>query len=558
MFSKNSRSLCFTAVLLILVTGRAADEMETVSSSFMQKGLRSIKTKVNTEVQQEIKSDSSTEEDDVSAGVCALADLAQTSTPLTCTDCHSAQSEKLEKALISEIKDAFGGNHAQLTEQRLKKVEGDIWPLFSTLPQEAGGLGLSAARYLVHQYFLRKYRWYIRGLNPAGDSRKDESVEEAVRGHVAGQLLEVLEKEVGTSGLGLRVLSVFVATLEHLIHSDERERFKATWKLHKLSTASTTDTATLVSVLEMFVGHYLYTSQQRRSGYALTWDKAKQELNAMKRAYDGWEDIEGYIKDAVDKVPKPISLNNSISAADEVLNNFNRVSGAMCGTLKHHLMSGAQGSGQPLLRDLRAKSMDFFRETDNYLQALGALDNTDPFRTKVLVPNYLYGPSNCDGTTSFYDLCCPNECEMKLERLESLMASNLKKNSASAIEEALEVQLSEEQRQTLTAITQHGHSFLHGGPFAKFLHTVFPSECPRPRLDDFSSKDGDSVPDAHMSFQKAALLERWSMTRSELNEIENEVLHSLEEDLEAVDIQEAPAVVQEPIRLTTNLRGGRR
>lgn len=52
-----------------------------------------------------------------------------------------------------------------------------------------------------------------------------------------------------------------------------------------------------------------------------------------------------------------------------------------------------------------------------YLRELGALEERE-----VLMPNYILGPSNCDGTTSFYDLCCPNACEVHKGHLErSLM-----------------------------------------------------------------------------------------------------------------------------------------
>ena len=37
-----------------------------------------------------------------------------------------------------------------------------------------------------------------------------------------------------------------------------------------------------------------------------------------------------------------------------------------------------------------------------YLRELGALEDQE-----VLMPNYMLGPSNCDGTTSFYDLWLP-------------------------------------------------------------------------------------------------------------------------------------------------------
>ena len=60
---------------------------------------------------------------------------------------------------------------------------------------------------------------------------------------------------------------------------------------------------------------------------------------------------------------------------------------------------------------------DLFRESLAYLRELGALEEMD-HEFHVLMPNYMLGPSNCDGTTSFYDLCCPNACEVHKGHLE--------------------------------------------------------------------------------------------------------------------------------------------
>eukprot|EP00933_Yihiella_yeosuensis_P004840 TRINITY_DN10923_c0_g1_i1.p1 TRINITY_DN10923_c0_g1~~TRINITY_DN10923_c0_g1_i1.p1 ORF type:complete len:565 (+),score=126.83 TRINITY_DN10923_c0_g1_i1:105-1799(+) len=558
--------LCLSILFILCSSGAEAaggswSEASVAAVSLMQKGLRSMKTDVNTESRSVVSEnefsddDESCSADGLSPGVCALAGLARSSASSSCIDCQQSQSNRLERALISEIEAALGGRHADLTESRLKGYEDEIWPLYVTLPKEAhasGGLGLSAARYLLHQFFLRKHRWYVRGLNPAGDSRKDESIEEALRGHVAGQLLELLEKEVGKSGLGLRVMAVFVATLEHLIHGDERERFKQAWKVHELKPETIPDDSTLTSVLEVYMGHYIFTSQEDRNGYALTLKKARDEIKALESSYDGWSDIKGFIKDAVNKLGKSGNLNTSMTAADEVLENFNKVSAALCVDLTKHLTTLPEGiTGKVPLSHLRiASGMEFFRESTTYLRDLGALDETDPSKPRVLLPNYIHGPSNCDGTTSFYDLCCPNECEQRLQQFELLVASNPDKDSASLIAEVIEFEseLSEEQKQQLRELVHRksDHAFLHGRPFAQFLHETFPGECPRPRTEDFSSEIGDSVPDAHMSFQKAALLETWTMTPEEARrEVQ---MYTAQENGDLKNAQ--------PFRLASNLRGG--
>ena len=59
-----------------------------------------------------------------------------------------------------------------------------------------------------------------------------------------------------------------------------------------------------------------------------------------------------------------------------------------------------------------------------YLRQLGALEGEEFHMFHVLTPNYMLGPSNCDGTTSFYDLCCPNACEVHKGHLERAMMAD--------------------------------------------------------------------------------------------------------------------------------------
>ena len=75
----------------------------------------------------------------------------------------------------------------------------------------------------------------------------------------------------------------------------------------------------------------------------------------------------------------------------------------------------------PLKLLIRTSPGDLFRESVEYLRQLGALEGEE---FHVLMPNYMLGPSNCDGTTSFYDLCCPNACEVHKGHLERAMMAD--------------------------------------------------------------------------------------------------------------------------------------
>merc|ERR1719321_1151987 len=59
-----------------------------------------------------------------------------------------------------------------------------------------------------------------------------------------------------------------------------------------------------------------------------------------------------------------------------------------------------------------------FQESIPYLRQLGALDETDADDQKVIIANYLGSQANCIGTSSFYSVCCMDECEGLLVHLE--------------------------------------------------------------------------------------------------------------------------------------------
>ena len=53
------------------------------------------------------------------------------------------------------------------------------------------------------------------------------------------------------------------------------------------------------------------------------------------------------------------------------------------------------------------------------MRDLGALDETSRWHgSQVVIPNYLLGPNNCIVSSTYYNVCCVNECEAKLKRVE--------------------------------------------------------------------------------------------------------------------------------------------
>merc|ERR1719159_2237172 len=64
-----------------------------------------------------------------------------------------------------------------------------------------------------------------------------------------------------------------------------------------------------------------------------------------------------------------------------------------------------------------------FLETKEYLRGLGALDESSKvLGPQVLIPNYVYGMSNCLTSTPYYSVCCINACEGLLQQIEMQVA----------------------------------------------------------------------------------------------------------------------------------------
>eukprot|EP00440_Ansanella_granifera_P069967 gb/GFBE01075911.1/.p1 GENE.gb/GFBE01075911.1/~~gb/GFBE01075911.1/.p1 ORF type:complete len:538 (+),score=144.13 gb/GFBE01075911.1/:1-1614(+) len=515
--------------LALAVDAQPVQAPSLMQSSSRLRGAKAAPAEVTRQIiagQRYSDDDESCSAEGITPGVCALASLAKPPTsPASLAsragaDCDKQESaDRLERALLAEIESAMMGNHTGFDAAKLQSLEQELNPIFATLPHEQpadgkpGGLGFAAARYLLHQHFLRQHSWHVRGLNPVGDGRQPPDAKEALRSRVAGHLLEVMEKKAGKTGLDLKMLAIFVATLEHLLHGDQQERLKQAWSVHGLQPEGSTNFQGLVSVLEVYMAHYVYISQKADSGYAHTFGQALMEVKTIARIYGGWSKIDTFIQEQASKRLQSsgakLFFNDAAVAADEVLLLFQEVSGAMCHDMEKTFQQFTGGKeGRVKLADLRhAESGDLFRESVEYLTELGALDESEK-EPYVFMPNYMLGPSNCDGTTSFYDLCCPNACESHKEQLEralvgaanhvSVISDIVQQRSGSAVPADMRGRLDE------LAQSNGGNVLIHGRAFADWLHKVFPRECPRPRAADFKGMAGDMLPDAATELQPVA------------------------------------------------------
>jgi len=174
-----------------------------------------------------------------------------------------------------------------------------------------------------------------------------------------------------------------------------------------------------------------------------------------------------------------------------------------CHKLKNQLVEMEdEGTGRvPLSRFYRGGlNGDWtFAESVEYLRKVGALDETNPKRISVVIPSWIQSPSNCFAGSSFYSVCCSDECEGLLGHVEEeVKGPSAPPSQIAAVVSGLQSEtvhaprnLSEVLLGRLEQISElhHGAVPLHGRLFAQWMHHAYPRECPFPHSHKLGASD---------------------------------------------------------------------
>merc|ERR1719277_1429404 len=193
---------------------------------------------------------------------------------------------------------------------------------------------------------------------------------------------------------------------------------------------------------------------------------------------------------------KQVTFKDSLATVHELGHRFATFQNLECKSLKNALTDiEFKGTGRVLLSDFYRVGLQEkcqFKENVEYLRSLGALDDSDPKRLSVIIPNYIHSPTNCFRSSGFYSVCCFNECEGLLRSLENQFreptakpdailekVSHLESDTVAAprnISSALQARLEQ------IGEVHGGRVPLHGRLFAQWMHHAYPRECPFPHV----------------------------------------------------------------------------
>jgi len=271
-----------------------------------------------------------------------------------------------------------------------------------------------------------------------------------------------------------------------------------------------------------------------------TYLKRAQEDNPAWADSILWvEDVKGAVKYQDRAEHNPFSKREThfgdyplmAHLVEQIIDGYGLFQDVQCRELKNVMMdleTQERNDGRVLLanfyRPYKEGTHKSFFERPEYLKSLGSLDESDPKRPSVIVPNFLYGRSFCiaadNGIQSF---CCVDQCNLLMEDLERSIAHPVASPDWIAeLVSALPTEtvaaprnLSGSLRRKLDAIAeQHGgHVPLHGRLFAQWMHHAFPNECPQPRAP--------GVTEAPMTHDE------WRDRRNTSSEVPEEVMQHL-------------------------------
>merc|ERR1719433_799380 len=320
-----------------------------------------------------------------------------------------------------------------MNSARVQPIEDELKPMFVALPKnEHGTLEPTAVRYALHRYFVQKHGWYVKGLEPAGQAWNSSAPTSIMKSRVPAYIQSLFEERLHGQGLSLHDLAVFAATLSDFVHNEALGDVMDLYDVFKLSTtvpvrSQDADRVIKAYVLQILDGVSTITSMA----------KLREVEQAMIEDFPSWGDFKLWVQDVRQTMtmersvrsfsPEDFTLEHVTREVQEINDRLGVFQNIECRSLKGALADlEYRGTGRVLLSDFYREGMKgeyLFIEQADYLRKLGALDESDPRHPSVIIANYLAGQANCLASTSFHSVCCIDECEGLLSRLEREVAS---------------------------------------------------------------------------------------------------------------------------------------
>jgi len=314
---------------------------------------------------------------------------------------------------------------------------------------------------------------------------------------VPSYLTGFLEKMSGGRGISLRELAILAATLEDLVHKETLARLGQVFDAFELPRNVDLAEKQVSEVLEVFMMIFVLGGDLESLGSVAGPEQFLALHDAFVETMSDWgAKLEWMqtISKSIYSDASGLDFNAVGLIAKEIGAKYSEFNSQNCAAMKAALLHDeSQKAGRVRLPDFYRKRVGGsfqFGEKIEYLRASGVLDESDPKQPQVIIPNYLAHRGNCVEQSSFYLICCANQCEGLMGKLENAIASEMAlPGQIIPLVSALSSDTVTTPRTlspTLTgrlysiAKSNSGQVPLHGRLFAQWMHHAFPRECPFP------------------------------------------------------------------------------
>eukprot|EP00927_Polykrikos_kofoidii_P066844 TRINITY_DN62404_c0_g1_i1.p1 TRINITY_DN62404_c0_g1~~TRINITY_DN62404_c0_g1_i1.p1 ORF type:complete len:593 (-),score=74.75 TRINITY_DN62404_c0_g1_i1:59-1837(-) len=400
------------------------------------------------------------------------------------------------QALLVEVESVLGDDLNDDMRHRISQVEEDLRPMFNALPKnDYGKLEAAAVKYALRRLFVRKNGWSVSGLEAASDAGDTSSL---ISGDRAPEMVQhIFKRHLGEHGSGLHEVAVLATMMEQLIFEDMLGRLQQAYEAKRLDPEEHISRVAALNVISLYMGSFI------RSQDVSKWSTQQVAVfqKRMYQLYPAWKATLNRIGEVATIIAPGLNVfgfDDVARVAAEVSVRFSQWLQDECSVTKDSLVEMEdRDSGRVRLVDFYRAALEGgkyqFTETINFLRQHGTLDESDDLNPKIIIPNYVAGSSNCVARTSYYSVCCLDECEDLFAQIER----RLKKPTATVAEIASAVlstsKMSMKSARTIEGLPELYHRRLgevathhrglvplHGRLFAQWMHLVFPRMCAYP------------------------------------------------------------------------------
>jgi hypothetical protein len=420
---------------------------------------------------------------------------------------QSALSSESEHELLVELESALGSGHRHATEKRLKRLEQLLLPMVRSMSKDANGrLGSAATGYVLHRVFVQRHGWFIRALEPTGNSMaawNSSSPVSIVEGRVPEHVQSIFENHLGEKGMSVKELAILAATLEHLVHLEQLQRLEKAYLALDFSMEDAVSEDEAAEIVDMYMSLYI-VSYLWHNISTITPNIAHQMHAATLKIFPSYPETQVFLRETQESVVPNrdfLYFSEVEHIIAEVGERYGRFNNKKCQLFKDWLMEvedpSVGGAGRVRISDFYGRALNDgkwqFSESVDYLRRLGALDESDVSNPRVIIPNYISGQSNCLASNKYYSVCCLDECESIMGSLEEQIAAP-EAAAATIIRLVSGIPsstmpsnrtLAPWLHDRLDEIAKHhgGKVTLHGRLFAQWLHYAYPRECSFPHIE---------------------------------------------------------------------------